>query len=257
MALITARGLQKIYPSGVQGLANLDISINAGEMVGILGPSGSGKTTFFRLLNGSIIPTKGEIEVLGQQIGHISHKQLSRLRQRIALIYQNNNLIPTMSVAHNVLLGGLGRYSLFRGVGQFIKLGAKELVRINEILKLVGIDDKIYTRCSDLSGGQQQRVAVARAFFAEAEIILADEPISSVDMKTAELIMKSFQDMNKHGQTVILNLHQIDFALHFCSRLLVLNKGSLIFDGLPEQFINSEIYREKFVTVLGGDSLAG
>ncbi|MHB8170430.1 MAG: phosphonate ABC transporter ATP-binding protein [Thermincolia bacterium] len=247
MEVINALNLTKKYPGGVTGLDGLSVNINKGEMVGILGPSGAGKTTFFRLLTGVITPTAGELTVLGQPIGRITNPILRRLRSRMGVIYQHHNVIPVISVARNVLMGLLGKVSLMKSVRMLFHLTKDEKAAVQELLARLDLGDKLYARCDELSGGQQQRVAVARALMADPELILADEPIASVDPRTAQLILEQFLCLNREeGKTVILNLHQIDFALKYCTRLLVLDQGKLLYDGSSAGFKDTPIYNQGF-----------
>lgn len=236
-AAIRAENLVKRYENGVTGLNGISLSIYKGEMVGILGKSGSGKTTFFRLLNGSITPTEGNLSVFGQNIRGISHKALRRLRAGIAAVYQHHNIIPGLSVARNVLMGRLGQMSFLQVARMVFHLKDRELGEVYRMLEQLGIEEKIFDRATDLSGGQQQRVAIARALLSGPRLILADEPIASVDHGTAEVVLNLFRELNRERQiTVILNLHQEDFALQYCSRVVVLEQGSVIYNGSPEQW---------------------
>ena len=236
--IIQAFGLEKNYPNGVKGLDGLNLQIYSGEMVGVLGTSGSGKTTLFRLLNGSIAPTKGELHVLGQSLPGQSARTMRQLRTRISLIYQHHNVIPGMTAARNILLGRLGQMSMVQTLCMAFYLSKGELDEVFKVMDLLGIGDKIFDRVTDLSGGQQQRVAIARAVLSGSEVILADEPIASVDSITAGVILELFKQLNREKQvTVIMNLHQEDFALQYCSRVIVLHKGRLVFDGTPDNYL--------------------
>ncbi|MDA8234859.1 MAG: phosphonate ABC transporter ATP-binding protein [Clostridia bacterium] len=247
MEVIIARELTKKYPGGITGLDGLTVKINQGEMVGILGPSGAGKTTFFRLLTGVITPSEGELTVLGRPIGRITNRALSRLRSRMGVVYQHHNVIPAMSVARNVLMGLLGQVSLIKALRMLFHLTKDEKAAVEEVLARLDLSDKLYSRCDELSGGQQQRVAVARALLADPELILADEPIASVDPRTAQLILDQFLRLNREkGKTVVLNLHQVDFALKYCTRLLVLRQGKLVYDGDAAGFKETHIYNQGF-----------
>lgn len=235
--IIQVENVSKVYGNGTQALKEVSFSIQAGERVGILGPSGSGKTTLFRLLNGSLLPTAGRVSVLGQDLAELSHRQLRQLRTRISLIYQNYNLIPGLSVAHNVFMGRLGSLSPWQALRSLGWLTAREREEILAVLARVGLADKLEVKASELSGGQQQRVAIARTILARPQIILADEPIASVDVNTAHLLLHTFQKLNENrGTTLLFNLHQVDFALTYCQRLLVLHSGQLVYDGAPEAF---------------------
>ncbi|AVX21228.1 phosphonate transport system ATP-binding protein [Carboxydocella sporoproducens DSM 16521] len=235
--IIQVENVSKVYGNGTKALKEVSFSIKAGERVGILGASGSGKTTLFRLLNGSLLPTSGRVSVLGQDLAELSHRQLRQLRTRISLVYQNYNLIPGLSVAHNVYMGRLGSISPWQVMRSLGWLTVREREEIQAVLASVGLANKLEVKASELSGGQQQRVAIARTILARPEIILADEPIASVDVHTAHLLLNIFKELNeKQGITLVCNLHQVDFALTYCQRLLVLQKGQLIYDGPPEAF---------------------
>jgi phosphonate transport system ATP-binding protein len=250
MNIIVAEGVSKIYPSG-QGLRQVSFSIKKGELIGVLGPSGAGKTTLLRLLCGAIFPSEGSLNILGQEMSDLKRKQLQTLRSKIATVYQNFNVIPSLDVARNVFMGRAGKMSHASVVRGAFCLTAKEESEIEKILVSLGIQDKLYERCQELSGGQQQRVAVARAIYSGAELILADEPVASVDPATAGLIFDLFQTLNKQEKTVLLSLHQIDSALKYCSRILAFDNGTLIYDGLPEDFIQSEVCHKLMGNVHG------
>jgi phosphonate transport system ATP-binding protein len=231
--IIEAAGLTKRY-GGVVGLRGLDLAVAPGELVGVLGPSGSGKTTLFRLLVGALRPSSGRLSVLGQDLGSAHSGELRRLRRRLALIYQQHNLVPSLSVAQNVLLGRLGRVPLWRALGWLVALSAAERAAVFAVLQDLGIGHKLYTRVDQLSGGEQQRVAIARAVLDPPALLMADEPIASVDAATATLILDRFQRLNRaHGTTVLVSVHQAEFARRYCSRVLVLSRGELVYDGPP------------------------
>lgn len=247
MAAIEASEIRKIYPNGTVGLDDLSVSIESGELVGVLGSSGAGKTTFFRLLNGTLRPTTGQLAVLGQPMhAQWQSGQLRRLRTHIALVNQHHNVIPPLSVLQNVLIGRLGRVGRLQALAGIFRPSPTDLQLATESLALVGLADKLYSRAEDLSGGQQQRVAIARAMVQGAEMLLADEPIASVDRRNAALLLELFERMNHElGVTVIMNLHQLDFAIRYCPRLLVLQAGRLTYDGPPEGLENFDIYGEQ------------
>ena len=244
--VIEAHNLTKVYPNGTVGLDGLSVSIEAGEMVGVLGRSGAGKTTFFRLLNGAIRPSNGELKVLGQPLAaRLPRQQLRQLRARVAAVSQNHNVIPSLSALQNVLIGRLGRISTTRALWSLVHVAEPERVLAAQALAKVGLPEQLYSRADQLSGGQQQRVAIARALVQQAELVLGDEPIASVDAKTAEAILELFQQLNtNYGATVLLNLHQVDFALKYCRRLLVLSHGKLVYDGSPDGLKDFRLYAE-------------
>jgi phosphonate transport system ATP-binding protein len=236
VAAIEAAGLAKRYPSGGFGLRGLDVTIAPGEFVGLLGASGSGKTTLFRLLVGALRPTAGHLGVLGQAMEHARAGDLRRLRQRLALVYQQHNLVPSVSVVRNVLNGRLGRAPLWQTLASVAHLADDDRAAVYAMLEDLGIGDKLYRRVDELSGGEQQRVAVARALLDPPELLLADEPIASVDAATATLILDRFQRLHReHGTTILVSLHQAEFARRYCPRVLVLAQGNLIYDGPPDR----------------------
>ncbi|GAB6181242.1 phosphonate ABC transporter ATP-binding protein [Desulfotomaculum defluvii] len=241
--MVRAEKLVKVYDNGVTGLKGIDVSIYSGEMVGVLGASGSGKTTFFRLMNGFIAPSEGNLYVMGQAMRGLSHPDLRKLRSSIAMVSQNHNIIPGLSVARNVIMGKLGQVSIYQALRLLFYMSEKEIMEVWQLLEQLELAEKIFVRATDLSGGQQQRVAIARALLGNASLILADEPIASVDSRTAANILNIFARLNREKNiTIVTNLHQQDFALHYCSRVLVLDKGSLIYSGPPEGWISQRGY---------------
>ncbi len=250
--MIAAQGLQKKYANG-QGLEMVNFSIHSGEFVGILGHSGAGKTTLMRLLAGSIFPTGGSLAVLGCDLAAARRRELLDMRQRIATVYQNFNVVPSLDVARNVMLGQLGKRSLFNSICSKYWLAAQDRRAIMNLLAELGIAEKMYSPCQELSGGQQQRVAIARAVFSDAALVLADEPIASVDPATATLIMEQFRTMQQRGKTVIVNLHQVSSAVSYCSRLITLKQGRIVYDGPPDGFAATDAYSQ----LIGDHTRAG
>ncbi len=245
-SVVRTQAVRKVYPNGGVGLDDLSVEIQAGELVGVLGASGAGKTTFFRLLNGTLRPTEGKLTVLDKELdGRLGASNLRQLRSQIALVNQHHNVIGPLSVLQNVLIGRLGRVGFWPALTGLFKVSASDLQKATESLALVGLTDKLYDRADDLSGGQQQRVAIARAIIQNPALLLADEPIASVDRRNATLILEIFQRLNAElGVTVIMNLHQLDFALHYCPRILVLKAGRLAYDGTPAGLADFNIYDE-------------
>jgi phosphonate transport system ATP-binding protein len=240
---VQADHLTKTYPNGVVGLRDLTVSVRAGELVGLLGRSGSGKTTLFRLLVGAIRPSGGRLGVLGTDMTRVRTGALRRLRRRVACVSQQHNLVPGLSVGHNVLIGRLGRQPLWRALAWLLYLPERERRAAFDVLADLGIADKLYERADDLSGGQQQRVAVARALVNRPELLLADEPVASVDARTAEDVLGALRRLNRErGATVLVSLHQPELALEHCPRILVLSGGTLAYDGPPDGIDRAELY---------------
>lgn len=241
--MIKAENLVKYYPNGTLALKSFSVTVSPGEMVGLVGPSGAGKTTFLRMLNASLRPTSGELDVLGHSINQINGSHLRSLRHRLSYIPQNYYVLPVLSVLHNVLMGRLGHLSTIKSLLALVRIPQGELERAYEALAKVGLEDKAESRASELSGGQQQRAALARALVQDAEVIAADEPVASVDIATAEGIMQLLQKLNREeGKTIIVSLHQIDLAREFCPRLIGISSGRLVYDGPPPGLTKEMIY---------------
>ncbi|MCQ3030297.1 phosphonate ABC transporter ATP-binding protein [Pseudomonas syringae] len=227
-------------------LVDLALSIQPGEMVALIGASGSGKSTLLRHLAGLACCDRGNggsVQVLGREVqaaGRLNGK-VRKLRSDIGYIFQQFNLVNRLSVLDNVLLGCLGRMPGWRGnLGLF---NAEEKQRALQSLDRVGLVDLAAQRASTLSGGQQQRVAIARALTQRAEVILADEPIASLDPESARKVMEILADINRtDGKTVVVTLHQVDYAVRYCPRAVALKAGRIHFDGdgknLSSQFLN-------------------
>lgn len=220
-----------------QALFDLALSVQPGEMVALIGASGSGKSTLLRHLAGLARGDAGSIEVLGRQVqadGRLNG-DVRRQRADIGYIFQQFNLVGRLSVMQNVLLGGLGRMPRWRG--SLSLFNAEERQRAMQALERVGLAEFAAQRASTLSGGQQQRVAIARALCQQAEVILADEPIASLDPESARKVMEILADINRRdGKTVVVTLHQVDYAVRYCQRAVALKGGRIHFDGPTESF---------------------
>ena len=226
---IEFQNVTKRYPNGVIGLDNINLKINQGEFVSIVGLSGAGKSTLMRTINRMHDITSGEILIDGQAISQLKATDLRHLRRKIGMIFQNFNLVKRASVQKNVLCGRVGYYPTWKSaLGLFSK--ADKLKAI-EALKRVNMAEKIYTRVDQLSGGQQQRVAIARTFMQDPQIILADEPIASLDPVTTKEVMDDLKKLNRDfGITVIANLHSVPLALEYSDRIVGLRAGKLVYD---------------------------
>ncbi|MBN7116753.1 phosphonate ABC transporter ATP-binding protein [Ectopseudomonas oleovorans] len=220
-----------------QALFDLALSVQPGEMVALIGASGSGKSTLLRHLAGLARGDAGSIKVLGRQVqsdGRLNG-DVRRQRADIGYIFQQFNLVGRLSVLQNVLLGGLGRMPRWRG--SLSLFNPEEKQRALQALERVGLAEFAAQRASTLSGGQQQRVAIARALCQQAEVILADEPIASLDPESARKVMEILADINRcDGKTVVVTLHQVDYAVRYCQRAVALKGGRIHFDGPTESF---------------------
>ncbi len=225
----------------------VDVDFNEGEFVVVIGPSGAGKSTFIRCLNRLIDPSSGEIIFEGENIEAVKGEKLRKIRSKIGMIFQHYNLVDRTNVLKNVLHGRLGCMSIYKSL--FNMYPDEDREKAVELLEKVGIKDQMYKRADELSGGQKQRVGICRALLQEPKILLADEPIASLDPKSAKVVMDSLYDITREKKlTVIVNLHQVDFARQYATRIIGLKKGKLVFDGTPEELtdeIVSNIYEGK------------
>ncbi len=218
------------YPGGVHALKNLTLQIPDGEMLVIVGLSGAGKSTLIRAINGLVPLTGGDITIDDVSVRHASPKQLRELRSNIGMIFQTFNLVKRTSVLNNVLMGRLHDAGTLRSLvgryrGEDVEIAMQSLERVD-------IVEKAYVRASNLSGGQQQRVGIARALAQQPKIILADEPVASLDPPTSHVVMRDLQRINRElGITTIVNLHFLDLAKGYGDRIIGMRAGELVYDG--------------------------
>jgi phosphonate transport system ATP-binding protein len=233
--MLKIQNLQKIFPGGTAALNDVSFNVAKGEFVVILGPSGSGKTTLLNSINGLIEPTAGSILLEGQ---NVNFKNPAIARQYIGMIFQNFNLVTNLSVINNVLSGMLDKC---HPIASLLYLFSKEQkVRALECLDQVGLLSKAYARADQLSGGQQQRVGIARAIARSPLVILADEPVASLDPMIAFQVLSLLKEISAtHGITVVCNLHQVDLALRFADRIVGLSDGNVALDS-PVSEINPD-----------------
>lgn len=242
--VIELKNVSKIYPSGFQGLKEINLKIEKGEFVVIVGLSGAGKSTLLRSINKLNEITDGEILIEGNSITRAKGAALRRIRRDIGMIFQSFNLVKRSTVLRNVLSGRVGYHSTLRTIFGLLPKEDENLAF--EALDRVNILDKAYTRADQLSGGQQQRVSIARALAQEAKIILADEPVASLDPLTTKQVMDDLKRINQElGITTIVNLHHVDLAREYATRIIGMRAGEIVFDGpvtdaTAEKF--SEIY---------------
>ena len=236
-------------------IQDIDLNIKKGEFLSIIGPSGVGKSTLLMGLNATTSIIDGGLRVLGNNLGTIRHHELKALRAKIGVIFQGFNLVSRLSVFDNIASGMLYRKPLMSALVKYYS--RQQYEEIYEYMKVVGIEQEALSRCDRLSGGQKQRVAIARAIAQRPEIILADEPISSLDPVSARCVMETLKNANeKYGITVVANLHQLDYAREFCSRVIGLNGGRIVFDGPPENLSAAtvaEIYHKELPEPTVGD----
>ena len=230
--------VSKVYPNGTVGLDDVNLTIRDGEFVAIIGLSGAGKSTILRCINRMHDITKGELTVDGVDVDALKGKTLRRYRRKVGMIFQSFNLVSRSTAIKNVLTADVPDMNFFRVLfGIFTK---DQKMRALESLDKVGILDKAYTRCDQLSGGQQQRVALARTLNQNPKIILADEPVASLDPITAKQVMEDFVRINKeYNISILLNIHHVDLALKYCDRVIGVRAGEIVFDG-PASTITQE-----------------
>ena len=254
MAQIQVENISKTFPAGTKALDNISFKIEPGEIVALVGPSGSGKSTLIRALAClEKIDRVGEIQLFGSPVqadGQIL-KNIQSVRKRLGIIFQSFNLVGRLSLETNVLTGLLGRVPRWRGtLGLFLR---SERINALNALERVGILSQSRQRASTLSGGQQQRAAIARALVQNADIILADEPVASLDPAAADRVMKTLEKINKEdGSTVLVSLHQIEYAIKYCSRVVALKDGKLIFDGKASE-TSSEFFTKLYGRAIDTD----
>ncbi len=228
------KNITKIYNRQIKAVDNVSLHIKKAERIALIGPSGAGKTTLFRIINCTIPPTSGSLIIDGATVFKLNNSQIRNLRRRIGIVYQHHNLINRLSVVHNIIIGRLGNWSAFKSL--FSLLYPFEFEEVKKALEKVRIEDKIFSRPLELSGGQRQRVALARVLFQNPDVIIADEPVSSVDQKLAqeiiELLIEISEDNNK---TLLVSLHRVDLAFKYFNRIIGFNKGKIIFDASPEK----------------------
>jgi len=218
------------YPNGVRGLDGLDLDIARGDLIVIVGLSGAGKSTLLRAINGLVRITDGDVDVEGVSVRNSQGTGLRDLRAGVGMIFQDYRLVRRLSVLQNVLVGRVARVATWR---QMIGLWPKEDVELAlDSLDRVGLADRAYVKAGQLSGGQQQRVGIARALAQKPKVILADEPVASLDPVTSRSVMEDLQRINQDlGITTLINLHFLDLAKEYAERIIGLRQGKLVFDG--------------------------
>lgn len=261
MTAISVSHITKSYRTKV--LKDINFEVQHGEMLALIGPSGSGKSTLMRHLSGLVTCDKlkdSSIYVLGSsvQTGGKLARNICCTRAKIGCIFQQFNLVNRLSVMTNVLIGCLGNIPAWRGYLSYFTPEEKEKALF--ALDRVGLKDYANQKAANLSGGQQQRVAIARALMQEADIILADEPIASLDPKSARVVMDMLEEINRvDGKTVIVTLHQVEVARKYCPRVIALREGQLFFNGSRDQLTDElmfSLYEEDAKEMLNDEGSA-
>jgi len=224
-------------------LDEVSLNIEPGALIALVGPSGAGKTTLLRLLNGSARAVSGTVCVDGRDLSALAPADLRQLRASIGVIHQDLRLVPNLRVSQNVLAGGFGRQNMWGAVRAMVWPPRRDIQLVHALLERVGIAEKLFHRLDRLSGGQQQRVAIARALYQEPRVLLADEPVASVDPARALDTVALLRDIcRERGLTLVMSLHNLDLAREFFPRLVGLRQGRVVFDGAPAD-LDDDRYR--------------
>lgn len=231
--ILRIRNLEKVFPGGHRALDNVTLDVYPGEFLIIIGLSGSGKSTLLRCINRLVEPGGGSIIFDGRNVTTAGKSELTRIRRRIGMIFQQFNLVNRSTVLTNVLAGRLGFLPAWRSLTGLIP--AEETARALKYLEKTGISDKAHDRAGNLSGGQQQRVAISRALMQEPDLFLADEPVASLDPATSDSVMRHLAALNREGITVLCSLHFLSLARKYGSRVVALKDGAVVYDGPPEK----------------------
>jgi phosphonate transport system ATP-binding protein len=241
------------YPGGVHALRDISLEIPDGQMMVIVGLSGAGKSTLIRAINGLVPLTDGDVFVDGVSVRNANTEQLRRLRSKIGMIFQTFNLVRRTTVLNNVLMGRLHTTGTVRSLLGWFKPADVDIAM--RALERVDIVEKAYVRAANLSGGQQQRVGIARALAQEPTILLADEPVASLDPPTSHVVMRDLQRINQElGITTIVNLHFLDLAKVYGERIIGLRAGELVYDG-PGAHADENVFRDIYGRSLTADDL--
>jgi len=237
---LVIKNLSKEYVSGKPVLSGISLEIEAKGITAIIGPSGTGKSTLIRCINRLVDPTSGDILFNNQNLSTLSGRQLRNARRHIGMVFQEYNLLERLTVMENVLSGRLGYVSVLRA--WLRKFSAEDVDKAFELLEQVGMADFANQRADALSGGQRQRVSIARALMQSPDILLADEPTSSLDPKTSVEILELMTEQAKLNQIpVIINIHDVSLAKRFADRIIGMSAGSVVFDGKPDDLQNDHL----------------
>ncbi|MDP1780096.1 MAG: phosphonate ABC transporter ATP-binding protein, partial [Anaerolineales bacterium] len=247
ITMLKIQNISKTYPTGTQALKDVSFEVKDGEFLAVIGLSGSGKSTLLRCINRLIDPTAGKIYWDNTDITATPPAELRNIRRKIGMVFQQFNLVKRSSVMTNVLSGRLGYVNPWLSLLGFWPGDEKK--RALKSLERVGIADKAYNRADALSGGQQQRVGIARALMQEPKLILADEPVASLDPVLAHSILQYLEQLNKEGITVICSLHFLDLVHRYATRVVALKDGIKVFEGSAQ-----EIDRAKFKEIYGEEA---
>ena len=237
--MIAFKQVNKHYKNGYHALKDINLTIEQGEFVAIIGLSGAGKSTLIRTINRMIEITDGSLTVNGVEVKGLKGATLRKFRRKVGMVFQSFNLVTRASVIRNVMSAMVPDLPFWRTILGVYPKACK--IKALEALDKVGILDKAFMRCDELSGGQQQRVALARTLAQNPDILLADEPVASLDPVTARQVMNDFKRINKElNISVLINIHHVELALEYCDRVIGIQGGEVVFDGASAD-VNQEV----------------
>ena len=246
--MLKVEHLRKVYPSGVVALNDVSFNVDDGEFLAIIGLSGSGKSTLLRCINRLVEPTSGNITWNGIDITAAKGKEIRKIRRQIGMVFQQFNLVKRSSVYLNVIAGRLGYVDTLPSILQLFS--KKDHQKLFQTLDQMDLSEKIHVRADSLSGGQQQRVGIARALMQDPKMILADEPVASLDPVLAHSILKYLELLNKDRKmTILCSLHFLDLVHRYATRAIALKDGNVVFQGKPE-----EIDDKQFKAIYGQEA---
>jgi phosphonate transport system ATP-binding protein len=237
---LVIENLVKAYVAGKPVLSDISFEVRGRNSVAIIGPSGTGKSTLIRCVNKLIPPTSGRVYISGEDITNLRGRDLRHARRKIGMVFQEFNLVERLSVMENVLCGRLGYVAPWRA--WLRKYPQQDIDQAFDLLESIGLIDFVRQRADSLSGGQRQRVGIARAIIQEPHVLLADEPTSSLDPKTSVEIMELLVDLsNAHNIPLLINIHDVELAKRFTTRVIGLSNGKIVYDGSPENLTNEHL----------------
>ncbi|MEP3114510.1 phosphonate ABC transporter ATP-binding protein [Nisaea sp.] len=245
--MLRLEGLSKVYGTGDRALTDVSITVEPGQVIGLIGPSGAGKSTLIRCINRLVEPSSGKVFLGDMDITQLSRGGLRQARRRIGMIFQEYALVERLTVMENVLSGRLGYVGFWRSF--FRKYPPESVENAYRLLNRVGLSDHVNKRADALSGGQRQRVGIARALEQDPDLLLIDEPTASLDPKTSRQIMRLIMEIcDERGLPAIINIHDVALAQQFVQRIIGLQGGKVVFDGSPDELdadVLTRIYGEE------------
>jgi len=236
----------RVVVDGRPLLDDVSLRIDAGQRVALIGPSGAGKTTLLRLIAGLSRPTAGDVRVLGHRAQDLRGRALRHLRRRVGFLHQSDNLVPQLRVAHNVLMGRLGHWSAWRSLWSLLR--ARELDRAHSALQSLELGERLWAMPDELSGGEQQRVAIARMIVQQPDLVLADEPVSALDVRLGRDVLRALFELAAPPRAAVVSLHAIDLLDAGFDRVVALRDGRIVHDDAPSAFD-----RERLLRLYGGE----